>query len=182
MDGAGQDSKHERELQLMQLNSRISVALISEERAHKFAPCLCLECRTFEPPNESNLCDTPENCVSLSLEEMFGFDANIQNLVQLQAPHVVVCTGFEAKRQAKTLMLLGCHMVLSQGMAFEEAFLIFRPLHSLIRTHYTGISAFEILLRAMCCAKCLNWIDFGLACNNRAKACIQMDEFIHYAR
>ncbi len=164
----------------MELNSRLLVTLSSEERAHKFASCL--ECRIIEPHSECSLIETVENSIPFSLEEVFRLDITLGCLIQRQARRVLVCTGFESNRQARTLMLLGCHMVLSQGMAFEEAFLIFRPLHSLIQTHFKGISAFENLLRAMCCAKCLNWIDFGVACNNKPESCIQMDEFIHYAR
>jgi hypothetical protein len=175
--------KREEGLNFMELSSRVTVALSSAERAHTFASCLSLGCHIVEPQSsECNLIRTDENSVSFSLEEILRLDITLQNLEERQAHRILVCTGFESCRQAKTLMLLGCHMVLSQGMAFEEAFLIFRPLHSLIQTYYTGISAFEILLRAMCCAKCLNWIDFGLACNSRPKGCIQINEFFHYAR
>ncbi len=168
----------EEGLKLMKINSRITVSLSSEETAQKF-----VECHIVEPRSKVVLTETGENSVSFSLEEMFEFDDIMQKLVKGQVNRgIIVCTGSETNRQARTLMLLGCHMVISQGMGFEEAFLIFRPLHSLIQTHLRGISAFEVLLRAMCCAKCLNWISFGPAGNNRPESCIQMDEFVHYAR
>ncbi len=168
----------EERLILVELNSRISVTLSSEERAHKIDPGLGQECHIIEPHREHSLVVTAENSVSFSLEDMFHFDDIMQKLVQQQARRIVVCTGVETNRQARTLMLLGCHMVMSQGMGFEEAFLIFRPLHSMLEIHLRGTSAFEIVLRAMCCAKCLSWINFGPAPENG----IQMDEFIHYAR
>ena len=168
---------------MMQINNRISVSLSSEEMAQKMSPEVCQEGHaTIEPCVECNLIETAENIVSFSLEEFFHFDAIVQNTLRRQAHRVTVFAGLDPNRQTRTLMLLGCHMVMSQGMGFEEAFLIFRPLRSLIQNHLKGISAFEILLRAICCAKCLNWINFGLSGNIRSENCIHMDEFIHYAR
>ncbi len=173
----------EEGLKFMKLNSRISVMLSSEEMACKVEPGLCLDCRLIEPHSEYSFKETDENIASLSLEEMFRFDGIMRSLVQQQEHHVVVCTGVETNRQARTLMLLGCHMVMSQGMAFEETLLSFRPQQSLIQSHFRGVLAFEVLLRAVCCAKCLNWIDFGLDMSeSAAESGIQMDEFIHYAR
>jgi hypothetical protein len=184
--GAGQDAvvlNHGEGLKCMDLNSRISVVLSSEGMAHSVTPGLFLEeCQVIEPQSECCCIEMTENSVSFSLEEMFNFDVTMQNLARRQANRVLVCTGFDTNRQARTLMLLGCHMVISQGMGFEETFLIFRPMQSTLKTHLIGISAFEVLLRAICCAKCLNWINFGLDSNNRPANCVQMDEFIHYAR
>jgi hypothetical protein len=180
--GSGSTRSHRGEwLERMEINSRISVMLSSKERAYKVSPELRRE-RIVEPHREYNRVEAAERSISLSLEEMFQFDVIMQNLINRHSHRVVVCTGSETSRQARTLMLLGCHMVMSQGMAFEETLLRFRPLQSLIQTYFNGISAFEVLLRAICCAKCLNWIDFGFGNNDIPESGIQMDEYIHYAR
>jgi hypothetical protein len=52
-------------------------------------------------------------------------------------------------------------MIMSHGLGFEETYLAFRPLHGFFKnTSYLEIPV-ENTLRAFCCAKCLNWIDFG---------------------
>lgn len=63
----------EDRLKLMHLNRRISLSVVSEEMAHKFAPDHCLECHVFEPESECDLVETAENSISFSLEEMFHF-------------------------------------------------------------------------------------------------------------
>ena len=161
------------------LSSRISVLLSYDgtTTAHaRFSTC-CI----FEPSSHCDFIDTG-NSFSFSLESIFRFDAMMQKLLTKQTKHVVVCPGFEENRQVKTLMLLGCHMIMSRGMSFEETVLAFRPLNTLLQMNLRGISSFEAVLRAMCCAKCLSWIHFGLEQTNKMDDGIQMDEYIHYAR
>jgi hypothetical protein len=36
---------------------------------------------------------------------------------------ILVCPGDEPFRQMRTMLLIGCHLIISQGLAFEESFL-----------------------------------------------------------
>jgi hypothetical protein len=68
------------------------------------------------------------------------------------------------EEQINISLLLGCHLVMSHGLGFEETYLSFKPWHHLLEQH---LSAHEIsvkhLLRCFCCAKYLDWIDFRLS-------------------
>jgi hypothetical protein len=72
---------------------------------------------------------------------------------------------------------------MTRGLGFEEAYLAFRPIYCLFeRTSSDGMSV-EKSMRAFCCAKCLNWIDFGQHIDGSASDHpICMDECAHYAR
>ena len=79
------------------------------------------------------------------------------------------------------MLLIGCHLIISKGLGFEESFLAlkaFRPFHPLFEKHF---SLLESLFRAVCCAKCLNWIDFSVDATESSTQ-IWMEEYIHYAR
>ncbi len=162
------------------LSSRISVLLSSDEAstAHPRFSTSCI----FEPSNQCDFIDVAENTFSFSLEAIFCFNIMMQKLLTRQTKHVLVCPGNETNAQVKTLMLLGCHLVMSQGMGFEETVLAFRPLNTLLQMNLRGISSFESILRAVCCAKCLSWIQFGLDQASKTDDGIQMNEYIHYAR
>jgi hypothetical protein len=72
---------------------------------------------------------------------------------------------------------------MTHGLGFEEAFLSFRSFHELFQSYAEGVSV-ENVLRAFCCAKCLNWIDFKAASDaeNKPSKSINIPEFIHYSR
>ena len=105
----------------------------------------------------------------------------MKNLLTKQTKHVLVCPGHGTNIQARTLLLLGGHLIMSQGMGFEETVLAFRPLNALLQMNLHGVLSFEAMLRAVCCAKCLSWIDFGLEHAKQTDNGIQMDEYVHYA-
>jgi hypothetical protein len=91
----------------------------------------------------------------------------------------LVNIGSDPVTQARSSFLLGCHLIMSHGLGFEETFLSLRPLHALFDqfSQMENISL-ENSLRAFCCAKCLNWIDFRISTEND----IQIDRFVHDVR
>jgi hypothetical protein len=156
--------------------------LLSRE-ATNTAPVRFPKFCVFEPINECDFIDTGQtNICSFSLESIFRFDIIIKSLLLKQTNRILVCPNNETHTQAKILVLLGCHLIMSQGMGFEETVLAFRPLNTLLQANLRGVSSFEAILRAMCCAKCLNWINFSLEQTNKDDDGIQMDEYIHYSR
>jgi hypothetical protein len=70
---------------------------------------------------------------------------------------------------------------MSHGYAFEEVVLALRP--SLDTINHSVI-AIKDTLRAVCCAKCLDWIDFRQDFYDDAPrgGPIVMEECIHYSR
>jgi hypothetical protein len=100
---------------------------------------------------------------------------------------LVFQTGSDPKVQVQMAFMLGCHMIMSHGVGFEETCLAFKNLHTLFAE--TGASdehgvSMRSCWRAICCAKALSWIDLKRAVfTNRADdRCIQIDEYLHYAR
>jgi hypothetical protein len=95
----------------------------------------------------------------------------------------IICTGVDPVQQVASAFLLGCYLILSTGLGFEEACLAFRPLSETI-DRCIGNVVFKNSLRALCCAKCLNWIDFRRDSESETMLHqqIEIDEFIHYSR
>jgi hypothetical protein len=72
---------------------------------------------------------------------------------------------------------------MTQGLGFEETYLAFNSMREIFEIYPQSQTYFQKSLRAICCAKCLNWIDFReLAVRNDSKSRIEIDEFMHYAR
>jgi hypothetical protein len=129
------------------------------------------------------LLEAPGGITSVSLQEVHRFDSFVRNMIALQ-PHMklLICAGDEPFRQIRTMLLVGCHLIISQGLGFEESFLAlsaFRSFHPLFEKH---LASLESLLRAVCCAKCLDWINFNLDVSEDCTTQIHMEEYIHYAR
>jgi hypothetical protein len=128
------------------------------------------------------LLETCGGITSVTLQEVHRFDSFMRNQITLQPNRkLLVCAGDEPFRQIRTMLLIGCHLIMSQGLGFEESFLslnAFRCFHPLFVKHFASL---ESIFRAVCCAKCLNWIDFSLDASADSKMQIHMDEYIHYA-
>jgi hypothetical protein len=119
------------------------------------------------------------------LSEICRFDSNVKSLMQLNPKlKLIVCATNEIPQQVHFAFLLGCHMIMTLGLGFEETYLAFRPLHNLFAIQSTEEMSLEKSLRAFCCAKCLNWIDFGQGpsscCGKYRPIC--MEEYDKYAR
>jgi hypothetical protein len=183
-----QSMMHMHRETLVKVHSRIFLALFSKESLHQSERYLdASETRDFFELGlnidvSDSLLETSVGITSVSLEEVHRFDCFMRRAEILQ-PHLklLVCAGDEPFRQMRTMLLLGCHLIISQGLGFEESFLdlkAFRSFHPMFETHFACL---ESVFRAVCCAKCLNWIDFSLDASE-CSARIQMDEYIHYAR
>jgi hypothetical protein len=116
----------------------------------------------------------------LSLSDIFRFDETMRKeLSQISGLKLLVNIGSDIMTQARNTFLLGCHLIMSHGLGFEEAFLSLRPLHDLFDQFFQECAfSVEQSLRAFCCAQCLNWIDFRISASND----IQIDRFIHDVR
>ena len=126
--------------------------------------------------------DDGSNCpLDLSLKQIFQFDKRMRWLARKHAGlKMICCLHTEPNQQAVLLYLLGCHLIMSYGLTFEETLIALRPTRGRIAGARPEIfPRLESALRAVCCAKCLDWIDFS-AQDNAAE--LQMDEYSHYAR
>ena len=120
---------------------------------------------------------------TLSLEEIYHFDSIMKTFgMRDKSKKLLICTGSEPIQQIRILKLIGCHLILSHEMGFEAACLAFRPFSDLLQDQCSRSLSFETLLRSVCCAKCLNWINFTTDYIDSNDQGIMMDEYIHYAR
>jgi hypothetical protein len=171
------------------VHSKIFLSLFSKETLRdrecnfpsvQFRDYLVVELKIDE---SELLLKTSGGITSVSLQEVHRFDSFVRKMIALQ-PHLklLICAGDEPFRQIRTMLLVGCHLIISQGLGFEESFLAlsaFRPFHPLFEEH---LASLESLLRAVCCAKCLDWINFNLDVSEDCTTQIHMEEYIHYSR
>jgi hypothetical protein len=116
-----------------------------------------------------------------SLQQTYRFDRSMDSLTK-KSPHhhFIACLSLNSTHRTSQLFLLGCHLIMSYKLSFEEALLALRP--SRYSEDAALISALENSLRGFCCAKCLNWIDFNSDIPEDAQPYLQMDEYMHYSR
>ncbi len=119
-----------------------------------------------------------------SLSKIFHFNEMVAKLSNIHASQkLVFCAGQDIQSQVQLAFLLGCRLIMTHGLGFEEAYLAFRPLSSLLERTSTDEISVEKSMRAFCCAKCLNWIDFGQQIDiSSIEHPLCMDELDHYAR
>ena len=121
---------------------------------------------------------------TFSLDEIYRFDSIVQICI-VRSPvsaQLLFCAGRLPYRRIRVLFLLGCHLIMSQGLNFEETVLAFRPFKDLFTRYHTSELWLQECWRALCCSKCLYWINFSESQENDDRVGIQMDEYIHYAR
>jgi hypothetical protein len=118
-----------------------------------------------------------------SLSDIYAFSEMMQRVSRLGPSVRFLCAGVDPEQQVALAFLLACHMIMTNGLGFEEAYLLFKPLYETI-DRCIGNLAFTSSLRALCCAKCLNWIDFRNDSENgtMVHGRMDMDEAIHYSR
>ena len=164
------------------IHNRISVALLSESDVKRLLKGDSSECCIVGLSGSETECDCTNPVYSLV--EIFKFVSYMQRATSSQAGHaqILVCTGLDQHRQARVLFNLGCHLLMSNGLGYEETLLAFRPFTTLIASHGPGQVWAESFWRAICCAKCLNWIDFKPMQAEGSCEKLHMDEYIHYAR
>jgi hypothetical protein len=144
-----------------------------------FSPSHAVVARDLLSNAQSRTDDCP--AAPFSLSDIFRFDDAMKKELSEGGSgfKLLVQIGSDLVAQARNSFLLGCHLIMSHGLGFEEAFLSLRPLHVLLDRFSNECSiSVEKSLRAFCCAKCLNWIDFRISANND----IQIDRFVHDVR
>ena len=130
----------------------------------------------------------------VSLAEIYNFDC-MMRAVARQNPDakLIICGGLRPVILARTILLLGCHMILSLGMAIDTVRSTFAPLRSLPGcpipedhpVDSDGNTWCEELTAASCwealsSAKSHRWIDFDCPfVVGEGVLCIE--EYLHYS-
>ena len=166
---------------LIKLHGNIALMLSSEQQLPDSEEyfVVSLSSVSFLNSNEMAIADVSP---PYSLVEVFRFDEMMHNIASPDRK-VMVCTGIDPHHQSGISFLMACHLIMSGSLGFEEAFLAFQPLHKLI-SEYFGKASFKNSLRAICCARCLGWIDFRRdeELENCNLCSIKMYEHVHYSR
>ena len=134
---------------------------------------------------EDNTSDHTGSFQPSYLAAIYRFDERI-NKVSLtnDGKKLVFVTRRDTQSRVRLSFLIGCHLIMAHGLGFEETSLAFRPLWELHEHISCSEKSVEKSLRAFCCARCLNWIDFGKSVKalEESKQTIDMEEFEHYSR
>jgi hypothetical protein len=175
----------------MYVHNRLYLALISPEQAGGIIQDEPSARFLLAPLSSLKKCEI-ENSASFApstLAEIYRFD-EAARAQQRRHPcmKIVFPTGPHRTAQVKTAFMLGCHMIMSHGCGFEETFLAFKNVGQIFGE--SDIADNEVSVkscwRAMCQAKCRNWIDFTMSEFSGRDHCqdsyIDMDEHMHYAR
>ena len=119
------------------------------------------------------------------LKDILQFD-HMASGIQQRSPtkKIVFQVGSEASAQATMAFLLGCHMMLSNGLGFEETFLALGRMIQSLDNREQGCLAISMrsCLRAFCRAKCSGWIRTADSGTCGDSSSIHIDEYLHYAR
>ncbi len=171
---------------IIELTSKIWLVLTSEERFLQFAQNRPFEFQiipvylaSFDRASVQNLAG--HGRLPISLSDVCGFSEMLHNVTKLSSRVSIFCAGADPKQQVSIAFLLGCHLIMSNGLGFEEAYLSFKPLYGPI-DRYFGNLEFTCSLRALCCAKCLSWIASDSEGETMLYGQMEMDEFMHYSR
>jgi hypothetical protein len=160
------------------LNSKLALILSSERQLDSFNPeefCVVPLSSSAAISNISS---------PISLIELFQFDEMMYRIAMASPDRkLLVCAGLKPQQQSVISFMMACHLIMSGSLGFEEACLAFQPLQEQI-DRYIGDAAFRDSLRAICCAKCIGWLDFRRAEEEETvkPSYIEMGEYIHYSR
>lgn len=153
-------------------------SLIDDICCIKYSGCCILDLSTMIEQVQSAEKNTTEEEHHLSLEQAFSFASKLHEYQESNADRkIIIRLDKHTHLMFKFVALLGCCLILCRGLGYEEALLIIRRI--CCKKHPFD-DYLENCLRAVCCAKCLNWINFLSLRDNDAD--IQMDAYMHYAR
>ena len=177
-----------RSVSFFHVHSRLYLALYEKGQAEILAKHEFQNKYIIRSPLSTVWSDAENGFSPGSLSEVYQFDSSVKEMTRKNPEfRIVFSSGAGSELQVKTAFLIGCHMIMSHGIGFEETFLAFRPLHdkieSLTVSNRGKLSvSFKSCLRAVCCAKCMNWVDFrdDLGVGGVIGK-IPMDEYLHYA-
>ena len=120
------------------------------------------------------------NAAPNSLEEIFHFSLKLRERENTGCKIIVLLEN-SLHYLSRFICVMGCYLILCRGLGFEEALLVVRRLDSSLPQDRVD-NILENRLRAVCCAKCLNWIDFIEVQDEDSESELQVDECMHYAR
>ena len=115
-----------------------------------------------------------------SLEEIYRFGVQLSEY-ESTGMKIIIFLGHSVRAISKLIGMIGCNLIMYRGLSYEEVLLTIRPLCTSLLQHHESDSI-KNSLRAICCAKCLNWINFTENFDEESEAGLQMDEYMHYAR
>jgi hypothetical protein len=131
----------------------------------------------------------------VSLAEIFNFDCMMRSAAR-QNPDakLIICAGKEPATRARTVLLLGCHIVLSLGVALDFSCSTFALLHSLPGCPmpedppetgddnvWCGEMTASSCWEALAAAKANRWIDFDRPFVV-GKEVLCVEEYLHYSK
>ena len=176
----------------LNIHNRLYLALLDEKQSEAVARNVLQKCYlvvTLDMVNIRKLDehDTPEleTFDPQGLGDIFRFDEMANALARKDSKlKLVFQTGADQRVQRSLTFLLGCHMILSHGVGFEEAYLAFRQLHHLVEFDAENSVTIRSCWRAFCCAKVHGWVDFNpvLGPSPYDADCMHIEEYLHYAR
>jgi hypothetical protein len=179
-------SIHNR-LLLASLDGQITSAVFAKLSSLNYAFIPLHQTVVNETLHRDSIGSAQDKFLDLRLEDIYEFD---QLACAVEATHptkrIVVHTGSDDSSQATIAFLMGCHMMLSHGLGFEETYLSFRRLHSIMdpQSRNGPLISVKSCLRAFCRAKCFEWLTFQKPFETipGKPGSIHIDEYLHCAR
>ena len=114
-----------------------------------------------------------------SLSLLHQFDSLATRLATEQhSPKLAFVFGETTQAFERYLFLIGCHLIMTHGFGFEETCLALDKVHTHTRR---CVDSTKDWLRSLCCAKCLDWIDFRVTPKNVVNS-FEFDKIIHDER
>lgn len=177
---------------LTHVHGKVYVQLMHPDTENRTAECFHLLSPAFQRLDAICFVDVPQKTEIESsspffygsLSELHRFDlamkASNGSDVRHRGSNTIFLICGSAAMHMQCLFLIGSHLIMAYGLGFEETFLCLRHCHVLVDAgdlDYKEIFANK--LRAFCCAKCLDWIDFRVVMQ---KLPVQIDKFVHDER
>ena len=171
-------------------HQRIYIALYDERQAERMAKH-ALNVKYVVVSNKSMLRERhdlrvqEEDFRKVSLVDIYKFNQMANQVARRNVDcKLVFSAGCETKRQIKVVFLIGCHLLLSQGLDADQTCNILAGFQELFA--HDGNNQVNALdcWRALHRAASVSWIDFREHLNNECDEdhTINMEEFIHYSR
>ncbi len=134
--------------------------------------------------------DAVDYFVPSSLADIYNFDKLANEIIRKNADHkFVFCASANPRVQSKVVFLLGCHLIMSYGLGWEDCEAHFADLQDVLDQYapvYDNHPSLRHCWHAIQCAQRMGWIDFRDlvvdADEDDDISCIHMEEYLHYAR
>jgi hypothetical protein len=129
-----------------------------------------------------------DNCLEVlepnSLAHIYSFHQSLVSMLDTIADkNLVIMVNYDPKLLTTFALLLGGHMIISQGMSIEDVAECFSPISVMFSNFTDGNGtdlAVEDCWRAIHRATVLGWVTFNLPQEDDRDEAINMDEYLHY--